>query len=325
MRSAPDAAAVGRTRRARAALPAAVVALALGAGCGSWSNEDILFVAALPTREALQLQLPVSAGQALCAPPGPSQVWSWAKPVGDGLNAAVDGMLALVDLVKRTPPTTREPDARVWGPWDDQKHPGMEVRVTMRRSRDAAGVPSYTYLFEERPRGGAFQDVLDGSFRGESAQAGKGQFVLHFATARSLGISDHPESDPYGDLAVQYDRTGDPRTIGLDVPPGPQSGNLADFNYGFAGYQSGNGEFDYVFVNQQAQRYEVTARFDAAGAGLAQVTVVLSPTQQYSYDQCWDTAGCITNVRDATTLFLPNGISGLCPNGLCPTGACPAF
>jgi len=325
MRSAPDASSVGRTRRRGAALAAAFVALLFGAGCGSWSNEDILFVAALPTREALRVQLPTSAGQALCGPAGPSQVWSWAKPVGDGLNAAVDGMLALVDLVKRTPPTTREPDARVWGPWNDQKHPGMEVQVTMRRSFDATGVPSYTYLFEERPRGGAFQDVLDGSFRGESASAGKGQFVLHFATARDLGISDHPESDPYGDLSVQYDRTGDPRTIGLDVPPGPQSGNLADFNYGFAGYQSGNGEFDYVFVNQQAQRYEVRARFDATGAGLAQVTVVLSPASQYSYDQCWDPAGCITNVTDATTMFLPNGISGLCPNGVCPTGACPTF
>ena len=165
MRSVREVAAVDRRGRGRAALPAAVVALALGAGCGSWSNEDILFVAALPTREALALKLPASAGQALCAPPGPSLVWGWAKPVGDGLNGVVDSLLALVDLVKRTPPTTREPDARVWGPWDDQKHPGMEVRVTMRRSRDAAGVPSYTYQFEERPRGGAFQSVLDGSFR----------------------------------------------------------------------------------------------------------------------------------------------------------------
>ena len=316
---------VDRRRRGRAALPAAVVALALGAGCGSWSNEDILFVAALPTREALALKVPASAGQALCAPPGPSQVWGWAKPVGDRLNGAVDAMLALVDLVKRTPPTTREPDARVWGPWDDQKHPGMEVRVTMRRSRDAAGVPSYAYQFEERPRGGAFQSVLEGSFRGESASAGNGEFALHFATARALGISDHPDSDPYGDLTVQYDRTGDPRTIGLDVPAGPQSENLTEFNYGFAGYQNGNGEFDYVFVNQQAQRYEVRARFDAAGAGLAEVTVVLSPTSQFSYEQCWDQAGCITNVRDATTIFLPNGISGLCPSGVCPKGACPTF
>lgn len=325
MRSVREVAAVDRTRRGGAALPAALAALALGAGCGSWSNEDILFVAALPTREALALKVPASAGQALCAPPGPSQVWGWAKPVGDGLNAAVDAMLALVDLVKRTPPTTRETDARIWGPWDDQKHPGMEVRVTMRRSRDGAGVPSYAYLFDERPRGGAFQSVLDGSFRGESASAGKGTFALHFATVRALGISDHPDSDPYGDLSVQYDRTGDPRILGLDVPAGPQSASLASFNYGYAGYQSGNGEFDYVFVNDQAQRYEVTARFDAAGAGLALVNVVLSPTVHYSYEQCWDQGGCITNVRDATTLFLSNGISGLCPNGQCPTGPCPTF
>jgi hypothetical protein len=325
MRSATEGTAVGRKRWRCAALPAALAALALGAGCGSWSNEDILFVAALPTREALALKVPASAGQALCAPPGPSQVWGWAKPVGDGLNAAVDAMLALVDLVKRTPPTTRETDARIWGPWDDQKHPGMEVRVTMRRSRDGAGVPSYAYLFEERPRGGAFQSVLDGSFRGESALAGKGTFALHFATVRALGISDHPDSDPYGDLSVQYDRTGDPRTLGLDVPAGPQSASLASFNYGYAGYQSGNGEFDYVFVNDQAQRYEVTARFDAHGAGRADVGVVLSPTVRLTFSECWDAAGCVTDVQDRAYAGLPDGLSKQCPGGVCLHGACPTF
>jgi hypothetical protein len=250
-------------------------------------------------------------------------VWGWAKPAGDGINGVVDALLALVDLVKGATPSERGPDRRRWGPWADQKHAGFEVRVTMTRSWSGT-VPTYAYAFEERPPGGAWAALLDGTFTGDSARSGKGQFLLHFETARALGIDDHPEKDPYGPLTVQYDRTGDPHTIAADVPPGPQSG-LADFNYGYAGYLNGNGEFDYVFVNSQAQRYEVRARFDATGAGRADVTVVVSATSSFQFSECWDAAGCVTDVQDASAMWLPAGISKLCTNHVCPTGACPTF
>jgi hypothetical protein len=307
-----------------------VLGLAATAACGTWSNEDIAFVEALPTSQTLRLSLPSSTSQALttsgsaCGAAGASEVWARTKPVSDGINAAVDRLLGFVDVVKSAPPTSRGADSRVWGPWADAKHSGIEVRVTMSRSRDASGVPTYAYVFEERSLGGTYLAVLDGSFRGESARAGSGTFALHFANLRTLGVDEHPDTDPYGDLTVQYDRTGDPTTLSLDVPTGSQGGALVDFNYGYAGYQSGSGRFDFVFVNDSAQRYEVATRFDATGAGLATVTVVLSATSRFSFQECWDSAGCITDVKDATTLFVANGISGLCPGGVCPTGACPS-
>ena len=313
-------------RRAGALLAVALAA----AGCGTWSNDDIAFVEALPTSQALRFSMPSTASQALttgtgsaCGTAGASEVWAQSKPVSDALNAAVEQLLGLVDLVKSAPPSSREPDSRVWGPWADGKHAGMEVRVTMTRSRDASGVPTYGYVFEERPRGGAYLPVLEGSFRGDSARAGSGAFAVHFANMRTLGVDDHPATDPAGDLTVEYDRTGDPRTLAMDVPPGPQSGGLVDFSYAYAGYQSGAGRFDFVFVNASAQRYEVATRFDATGAGLATVTVVLGATSRFTFQECWDSAGCITDVKDATTLFTANGISGLCPGGICPSGACP--
>ncbi len=311
----------GSSMRSATSVLAALAALAALAGCGTWSNEDIAFVEALPTTQALRVALPASAGQALCAPPGPSEIWGWAKPAGDGLNALVDLMLGFVDLVKSVTPTTREPDARTWGPFDDRKHPGKEVRVTMSRTRDAAGVPTYSYVFEARPKGGAFEPILDGTFRGESARAGRGQFALHFTTLRTLGMDDHPDTDPTGDLTVQYDKTGDPRTVGLDVKS--QTGSLAAFDYGYADYASGNGSFHYAFTSQQQQQYVVDASFDAAGEGRADVAVVLSPTTTLSFSECWDAAGCVTDVKDPTVgALLPAGISGLCKGG-CPQGACP--
>jgi hypothetical protein len=310
--------------RSATSVRVALAALSVLAGCGNWSNEDIAFVEALPTSQALRVALPASTGQALCAPPGASEVWAWAKPAGDGLNALVDLMLGFVDLVKSVTPTTRAPDGRTWGPFDDQKHPGKQVRITMSRTRDAAGVPTYSYVFEARPKGGAFQAVLDGAFRGESARAGQGQFALHFATLRALEMDDHPDTDPTGDLSVQYDKTGDPRTVGLDVKS--QSGSLAAFDYGYAGYASGHGSFHYAFTNQQQQQYVVDAFFDAAGEGRADVAVVLG-TNTYSFSECWDAAGCVTHVDDeyAGRPLFPDGISRLCKDGQCPKGACPSF
>ena len=303
---------------------AGVAGLAVVAGCGTWSNEDIAFVEALPTSQALQVVLPASAGKALCAPPGPSQVWGWAKPAGDGLNALVDLMLGFVDLVKSMTPTTRKLDARTWGPFDDSKHPGMEVRVTMTRTRDADGTPVYAYAFEARPKGGTYQTVLDGTFRGESASRGRGEFALHFGTLRALGMDDNPAADPTGDLTAQYDKTGDPRTVGLDVQT--QTARLAAFDYGYAGYANGNGFFHYVFTNPQQQQYVVDAHFDAAGEGRADVTVVLSPTLSLGYSECWDGAGCVTNVDDKSVgAIFPDGISKLCMGGVCPSGACPSL
>lgn len=300
-----------------------VAAVAAISACGTWSNDDIAFVEALPTSQALKVALPASAGQALCAPPGPSEVWGWAKPAGEGLNALVDLMLGFVDYVKSVAPTTRGADTRTWGPFADAKHPGKEVRVTMSRTRDADGTPVYAYAFEASPAGGAYQAILDGTFRGESATRGRGAFALHFATLRSLGMDDHPDTDPTGDLAVEYDKTGDPRTVDLDVQTAAAS--LVAFDYGYAGYANGSGFFHYSFTNASQQQYVVDARFDAAGEGRADVTVVLSAALSLSYSQCWDGAGCITDVEDPPRPLFPDGISGLCTNGVCPKGACPAF
>ncbi len=312
-------------RRGRAIL-AAASALALGAaGCGNWSNEDIAFVEALPTSSALRVALPQPAGQALCGPPGASDIWAFAKPTGDGFNAGVDALLTLVDLVKQATPTTRRSDARVWGPFPDGSHPGNEIRVTMTRSQDAAGDITYSYAFEVRPTGGEFLPagvIIDGTFTGGSAKNGRGSLTIHFDRSWALGMAK--PTDPTSPMTVEYDRTGDPRTLSLDLTAGSGFG-LASFDYGYAGYASGKGLFHYK-LTFDAGDYVVDAWFDATGAGIAFVQADLNalPNQTFAFDECWDSAGCVTNVDDTPTLFLPTGVSKLCTGGVCPKGPCPA-
>ena len=98
----------------RSAILAAGVLLA---GCGNYSTEDLRFLAALPTRADLRIAPPaqaagvqvagVEAAAAACAN-GSADVWLSARPTSAGLNAGVDFVLALVDVVRRVPPTARE-------------------------------------------------------------------------------------------------------------------------------------------------------------------------------------------------------------------------
>jgi hypothetical protein len=296
----------------------------LGSGCGNWSNEDVAFVEALPTSQALKVALPASTGQALCAPPGPSEIWGWAKPAGDAINGGVDFLLGLVDLVKGYEPTTRRSDYRAWGPFGDSKHPGNEIRVVMTRAW-ADGAPSYSYAFEAKAAGGEFQEVIGGTFTGGSARTGKGDLTIHYGTLRALSMNEQ-DSDPQGDLRVEYDRTADPRTVSFSISPEDQGFGLTGFDYGYAGYSSGKGLFHYKLIFATGY-YLVDAWFDEVGAGKALVEAHLDafPDQTYAFDECWDTASCVTFVHDdrAGTAWFPDGVSKLCTGGVCPAGACP--
>src|SRR5712691_9572152 len=107
-------------------------------GCGNFSNDDLMFFEAVPTKEQLQVVLPQSAAQALCPPSPDATVWvgdptdpnnKGARGIRDDINGFVDGLVALVDSVRKYPPTSRSENGRVWGPYDSPDHPGIQFRI----------------------------------------------------------------------------------------------------------------------------------------------------------------------------------------------------
>lgn len=299
--------------RSRSSVPS-VVALYAGLfaaaaalpGCGDYSTEDLRFLAALPTRDELVVAVPAQAATggvaaaAACAGPT-AETWGWAKPTSDDLNAMVDLLTGLVDVVRRVPPTSREADARTWGPFDDDHHPGKEIQVRLVRSfpPELAGAPAYGYAFQARPRGtSAWTTVLEGSFAGASATRGRGGLALHFDLLRALDMAD-PDA-PAGTLSASYDRTVEPRRVSIDVAQ-PGSG-LLGFVYAYAGYADGRGQFKYTFRDGAGNRAEVSAGFDGAGRGRAVTTWFPAGGGQGGFEQCWDASACLTWVADPFNL-----------------------
>ena len=283
------------------------MALAVLAACGNYSTEDLRFLAALPTREDLRVAPPAAdAAQALtgataaatsCSTDGTADVWLWAKPTSDGLNAGVDFVLSLVDVVRKYPPTAREENARRWGPFPDDKHPGHELQIVIVRTfpYGTEARPVHEYRFEGRVTGtSVFDPVIVGTFEGPSSRRGRGGVGLDFQAMHDIGIAD--ATTPRGRMDILYDRVSDPVTIELALTQ--QGFGVEQFSYGYAGNRDGSGRFDYRFKNANRDVLTVSTGYDAAGAGRASVEYTAFLGGTGSFSQCWGAGACLTYVRD---------------------------
>jgi len=285
----------------RMVLAAAAAALA---ACGNYSTEDLRFLAALPVQQDLRVEVPAPPGGAQAAlaaacGSGTAEVWLWAKPTSDGLNASVAFLVGLVDVVRRAEPSAREEDARGWGPWDDDRHPGRELRAFILRTfpPELAGAPRHAYAFQARVKAAAgdWTTILAGTFDGPSAGRGAGILALDFDAIRTLGMDD--AGTPQGTLVARYDRAAEP--VKIELALGQDGFGVVSFAYRYAGWADGTGWFAYAFRNpDDATLVFVGAGFDRDGAGDAQVGFRTAGGFEGGYRQCWDAAACLVHVDD---------------------------
>jgi hypothetical protein len=314
-----------RTARLRAAL---VFAAALLAGCGNYSNEDLLFLAAIPSSAQLHVQVPASNAQALRAstspacPLGVASSATNAQTQGDGLNTAIENILNLVDLVRAVPPTRRDDNHREWGPWNDAQHPGVRNLITMDRTPSpiAADV-EFVYQLSGSLDGGAWLPVLSGDFFGSEASHGTGKLTLDFHATRQLGTNG--PNDPDGPLIVNYALGSEPRTIDLELDSNAGFGLTAKFNYHWAGYLDGRAIFDFTFTDPTSGNvFTVDASFNAKGEGRATLTGTTPSNFSASATECFDGTSCITWASDQYAIL--SECNGVRPCNLGSQSACPA-
>lgn len=116
-------------RRPLPALAAALVAGVAMVGCGNLSEDDLFFFAGLPQKKQLEMR-PAgepsaieegsTAEQALDTPCADGDLRCHARDVARELNTVSFFLIDLIDEVLKQPPTHRERDRRVWGPFFDE-------------------------------------------------------------------------------------------------------------------------------------------------------------------------------------------------------------
>jgi hypothetical protein len=302
----------------------ALAGLLLLVGCGNLSNEDIAFAEALPHRSDLHVQVPPQSAQPACALGEATQWVLGARDTGDKLNAAVDAVLAIVDAIRSSTPTSRKPDLRVWS-FPDQNHPGVQIEASLLRVATSPGTAPaaqpWSFAIDASRGNTGFLELMYAYFVGADARTGQGVIAINFDNSRALQVN--APNDPTGIMMIHYDLTSPARTVRVEL--GATGLGLSQFSYFFSGNADGSGHFDYFFLEPAtANRFSLQTAFTAAGAGRAHMQVRTAAGATGSLDECWDATACLSYLVDP--LSITPICTGIVP-GLCPVqgdvAACP--
>lgn len=300
--------------------------------CGDLSQEDLLFRAAVPPKEAIALRVPGVAdgeGQALgaCAE---GDLRCDATTLAEGFNGLTFALLDVVDAVAALPPSLREPGRRVWGPhFDIAKN--RSFRFEMTRDDDDATYRFCLFVADGRvtdrevgdinctSSDDVMEKIFSGSFvpsdvAGDGARQGVGNMRFEAEKVRRFDGGDR-----FADvLDFEFDNADDKVHIVIaadGVPTGSsnEDGDVvttAGYVYNRAEDGAGDLEFD-VFANLvsdglipqlKLEHITLSAKWLADQSGRAHGVVDggdLDEGTEVTVDQCWDAE--LTTIRFQNT------------------------
>ncbi|WNG16686.1 hypothetical protein [Cystobacter fuscus] len=299
----------------------------LATACGgNISNDDLQFLNALPTREVLSAKLPGAAGfqgkgssrqrvDALVLGEH-SRLYELTRQAADKFNGGFDGVLSVLEETRMSPPTTRAPALRIWGPAQDPGNPGHETRFMMTRE---AG--HFDYRIQFRPMGSdeaAWWSALVGSFQSEGGpRKGKGTLSIFVAEAKDHGINVPWMSDMKR-LDIDYQTSTLPISVRMRFTP--ESGS--ELGYAYQEIPGGSGEMRFssehidIYPGEQKEPLAILSRWtqDQGGMALVEATGGDVPTGfTVTVVECWDASFRITYEKRSWEM-LEEGHASSCPD-----------
>lgn len=294
--------------------------LCLLAACGgNFSNEDLEYLNALPSREALASKLPESSAGAVgggLARRRDQLVLGEASPLyldtrkaSTDFNTALDGLLGLLENIRTVPPTTREPDRRTWGPWPDRNQPGNDVRFVMDRVGD-----SFNYHLDFKPSAGkeeAWWTFLHGSFQADAGiRVGEGELHLLIAEAAARGLNVG-ELRTLQQLDVGYQNKALPTRVEMlfTAQPVPPLTTAQQVRYTYRALTGGLGEMRFLLKDTDLvpgpllEDVEITSRWTPSQGGVASFVILRGDLLGASYKECWNAQHQVTFAKRSWELF----------------------
>lgn len=308
-------------------------------GCGgNYSNDDVLFRSAIPTRELLSSKLTPATAAMRVGPdanvgvgPGPSAgpiagptagPTTWTA-VGDssglaqftrgasvGFNKGLFTILDVLQAVVSLEPSVRNPDERIWGPYPDRQHPGFEVQLVMDRTADR-----YDYRVDVRRTGTTdWTKVIAGDFQATGGLR-EGRGSLHFLDAAARGAGYDPVQSDVASIDASYQTKAQPVTVDLKVMSVAQTEPLLAFS--FAGQADGGGQMRFDVSAQLAggdasplETLEILSQWKPDGQGRADAQIVSGDWVGASYVECWSAQDAI--LYSVATWSTPVGEEASC-------------
>ena len=291
-------------------------AICLGA-CGNYSNDDLDFQLALPDQSDIAVKMQLSVMRADSA-----EYYRATRNAITTFNGMVVNLVALIEVVRGTTPTSRNGAERTWGPFPSDKYPTWEIRIVMKRSTVSSTLLHMDYRVEVRPVGqddSGWVPYLTGAYTSAgSARTGSGKIHLLANDVRVAGypVNDDPGLVNLDHLDVTYDNSADPIAVTMTIvnlPTAPtQSGT-----YTYARNQDGSGKMTFAWQGPTDTGVQITASMTSqwlgSGAGRADLTADLTPNlpnqSMLLGTDCWgvDTVAGYSYRRQGNTTTGPIG------------------
>jgi len=280
-------------------LACVLIACALGAGCGNYSNEDLEYMAAVPTTTELAVELPAAVNGAVEA--------ELAKKTHESIKTVNDSLvnvLALVDAVRGTSPTTRASDSRTWGPFRDDKHPGWRWELIVTRDPTAPTTFTYRLQTENAAAATGWLVFVSGSFDAAGgAKQGSGQVSADFATLAARGFPLDAGAAKLADLKIAYqnfDLAGSPIEVSMTMDGLPDATGTAttlSIVYEILSDRSGEMAFTLtgnLIAGPATEVVVVNSQWLASGAGAGTLKVASGDGAGLAQTECWNSAFAAT-------------------------------
>ena len=279
---------------------AAFLLFILAACGGNYSNEDVEFLGALPVRSELESKLPQQAVQSgvtgtrqqALSVGDQSTAYADARAASDSFNSGLFWLLDLIDQIRLLPPTRREPDRRIWGPFPDHDHPGFIDEVVMERLEPALFNYRIEFRRQDDPPSAPWIPLVVGSFRGTGgARKGTGEVHLLAATARAGGFPT-TNLDSVQTIDMSYVTDQSPIEVNMSIQATPGSG-LQTVAYAYSEYDDHHGliQFSATGVDPSSGSTLVlaeVARWLPTGEGRSDITVQVGAFTGTIAVECWD-------------------------------------
>lgn len=273
-------------------LAIALVACGLTAACGNYSNEDLEFMAAVPTANELAVELPAAVNTTTEA--------ELAQRTHDAIamvNQMLDNVLGLVDGVRAYTPTGRTGDSRTWGPFPDQSNPGWQWELIV--VRDPSGTTfTFTLQVANDLATAGWVPFLTGEFDAAGgAKQGTGQVKANFAALVASQFPLDAKSAALADITISYqnfDMPGSPTQVSMTIDSASSDPNApTSLSVVYEVLADRSGEMLFTLTGNlvpgpQTETVQVTSQWLSSGAGQATLTVTAGDGMGLTQSECWD-------------------------------------
>ena len=290
---------------------------AVVASCGNYSNEDLLYMSAVPSSSQLAVVLPAAATTVMQA--------ELAQDTHNGIgnvNTLLDDVLGLVDAIRSYEPTSRTSSRRTWGPFADSNHPGWQWELVVNRQADGTTFDYHLRVQNTNAATPTWVEFVTGMFDlAGGVKQGSGTVNADFAALATAAFPLDDSSRPLKTLSITYQNfqtPGSPVSVTLVIERMPDNNGVTSVTFTYEILADGSGEIAFTLVGNvipgpAIETLALNAQWLAAGAGKATLAVVSGDGAGMAQTECWDSTFEATYNDKPWSATEDVGDASLCP------------